>query len=144
MSSSESQTPVIRIAVQVLQYKKLRDAEYNWLELFVLCNLLSNESMIFCRYYQEFAPLGTAGGIYHFRDQIQSGNPEAFFVLNSDVCGDFPLTEMLRYHRSNRHGDHHSHRELYTMLGTEVGSLLSINHVSSVSQCYNIASRPIA
>ena len=78
--------------------------------------------LLFCclRYYQEFAPLGTAGGIYHFRDQIQSGNPEAFFVLNSDVCGDFPLTDMLRYHRSNRHGDHHSHRELYTMLGTEV------------------------
>lgn len=72
------------------------------------------------RYYQEFAQLGTAGGIYHFRDQIQSGNPEAFFVLNCDVCGDFPLTEMLRFHRDNRRGDHYQHREQYTMLGTEV------------------------
>jgi mannose-1-phosphate guanylyltransferase len=25
------------------------------------------------RYLQEFAPLGTAGGIYHFRDQILMG-----------------------------------------------------------------------
>ena len=75
---------------------------------------------LFFRYYQEFAPLGTAGGIYHFRDQIQRGNPEAFFVLNSDVCGDFPLTEMLRFHRDNRRGDHYQHREQYTMLGTEV------------------------
>ena len=25
------------------------------------------------RYLQEFAPLGTAGGLYHFRDQIRSG-----------------------------------------------------------------------
>lgn len=72
------------------------------------------------RYYQEFAQLGTAGGIFHFRDQIQSGNPEAFFVMNCDVCGDFPLTDMLTFHRSNRHGDHYSHREQYTMLGTEV------------------------
>jgi len=86
------------------------------------------------RYYQEFAPLGTAGGIYHFRDQIQSGNPEAFFVLNSDVCGDFPLTEMLRYHRSNRHGDHHSHRELYTMLGTEATRQQSHNYGCVVSK----------
>ena len=81
---------------------------------------LDNKKIPFFRYYQEFAPLGTAGGIYHFRDQIQRGNPEAFFVLNCDVCGDFPLTDMLDFHRSRRQGDHHSHRELFTMLGTEV------------------------
>ena len=40
---------------------------------------------------QEYAPLGTAGGIYHFRDQIRAGNPDAFFVMNGDVCADFPL-----------------------------------------------------
>merc|ERR1712098_831517 len=51
------------------------------------------------RYLQEFAPLGTAGGIYHFRDQIRAGNPDAFFVMNGDVCADFPLEEMLVFHQ---------------------------------------------
>ena len=35
------------------------------------------------RYLQEFAPLGTAGGLYHFRDQIRSGN--MFFFVNHDL-----------------------------------------------------------
>lgn len=50
------------------------------------------------RYLQEFAALGTAGGLYHFRDQIRSGDPDAFFVLNGDVCADFPLSSMLKFH----------------------------------------------
>lgn len=53
------------------------------------------------RYLQEFTPLGTAGGIYHFRDQILVGNTDAFFVINADVCGDFPLAEMAQAKRSN-------------------------------------------
>lgn len=44
--------------------------------------------------------LGTAGGMYHFRDQIRAGNPSAFFVLNGDVCADFPLQELYDFHRS--------------------------------------------
>jgi mannose-1-phosphate guanylyltransferase len=51
------------------------------------------------RYLQEFTALGTAGGLYHFRDQIRAGNPDAFFVLNGDVCAEFPLTEMLKFHQ---------------------------------------------
>lgn len=51
------------------------------------------------RYLQEYTALGTAGGIYHFRDQILAGNPEMFFVMNADVCGDFPLIDMLQFHR---------------------------------------------
>lgn len=54
------------------------------------------------RYLQEFTALGTAGGLYHFRDQIRSGNPEAFFVLNGDVCADFPLVEMLDFHKEKK------------------------------------------
>ena len=42
--------------------------------------------------------MGTAGGLHHFRDQIRSGNPDAFFVLNGDVCADFPLKEMKEFH----------------------------------------------
>lgn len=44
--------------------------------------------------------LGTAGGMYHFRDQIRAGNPTAFFVLNGDVCSDFPLKELYAFHKS--------------------------------------------
>ncbi|NWJ07234.1 GMPAA guanyltransferase, partial [Crypturellus undulatus] len=68
------------------------------------------------RYLQEYAALGTGGGIYHFRDQILSGGPEAFFVLNADVCSEFPLQEMLDFRQ--RHGDAHS----FVMLGTTVSS----------------------
>ena len=50
------------------------------------------------RYLQEYTSLGTAGGLHHFRDQIRSGNPDAFFVLNGDVCADFPLKEMKQFH----------------------------------------------
>jgi len=46
------------------------------------------------RYLQEYTMLGTAGSIYHFRDVILSGKPEAFFVIFSDVFCDYPLQKM--------------------------------------------------
>ncbi|XP_054708269.1 mannose-1-phosphate guanyltransferase alpha-A-like [Uloborus diversus] len=70
------------------------------------------EFNISIRYLQEYTALGTAGGIYHFRDQIQSGDPEAFFLINGDVCGDFPLTQMAEFHKENKSA-------LVTVLGTE-------------------------
>lgn len=54
--------------------------------------------VVVLRYLQEFTSLGTAGGMYHFRDQIRAGNPRAFFVLNGDVCADFPLQELYSFH----------------------------------------------
>jgi len=48
------------------------------------------------RYLREYTALGTAGGLYHFRDAILKGKPDRFFVLNADVCCSFPLNEMLR------------------------------------------------
>lgn len=54
------------------------------------------------RYLQEFVELGTAGGIYHFRDQIRAGNPEFFFLLNGDVCADFPLRQLYDFHVSKK------------------------------------------
>ena len=48
------------------------------------------------RYLREYQALGTAGGLYHFRDAILKGRPERLFVLNADVCCSFPLTDMLR------------------------------------------------
>ncbi|KAI2663363.1 Mannose-1-phosphate guanyltransferase alpha-B [Labeo rohita] len=72
------------------------------------------EFKIQIRYLQEFAALGTGGGIYHFRDQILSGGPAAFFLMNADVCSEFPLQEMLRFHR--QHGENHCG----VLLGTTV------------------------
>ena len=48
------------------------------------------------QYLREYQALGTAGGLYHFRDAILRGSPERFFVLNADVCCSFPLNEMLK------------------------------------------------
>ncbi|XP_053453071.1 mannose-1-phosphate guanyltransferase alpha isoform X1 [Nycticebus coucang] len=72
------------------------------------------------RYLQEFAPLGTGGGLYHFRDQILAGGPEAFFVLNADVCSDFPLNAMLAAHRRDRHP--------FLLLGTTANRTQSLNY----------------
>ncbi|RMZ90724.1 hypothetical protein DV736_g2053, partial [Chaetothyriales sp. CBS 134916] len=47
-------------------------------------------------YLREYKALGTAGGLYHFRDAILKGKPDQFFVLNADVCSSFPLEQMLR------------------------------------------------
>lgn len=46
--------------------------------------------------------MGTAGGIYHFRDEIKRGNPGGFFVLNGDIASSFPLKEMLYAHKRNK------------------------------------------
>jgi mannose-1-phosphate guanylyltransferase len=48
------------------------------------------------KYLREYQALGTAGGLYHFRDVILKGRPDKLFVLNADVCSSFPLAEMLR------------------------------------------------
>jgi mannose-1-phosphate guanylyltransferase len=72
------------------------------------------------RYLQEFTELGTAGGIYHFRDQIRAGNPNAFFVLNGDVCCDFPLQEIYDYHKSRENA-------ILTLMSTEATREQSLN-----------------
>uniref|UniRef100_A0A493TA16 GDP-mannose pyrophosphorylase A n=1 Tax=Anas platyrhynchos platyrhynchos TaxID=8840 RepID=A0A493TA16_ANAPP len=74
------------------------------------------------RYLQEYAALGTAGGIYHFRDQILSGGTEAFFVLNADVCSEFPLQEMLGF--GQRHGAAHG----FVILGTTANRTQALNY----------------
>ncbi|XP_077979375.1 mannose-1-phosphate guanylyltransferase regulatory subunit alpha-A-like isoform X3 [Glandiceps talaboti] len=74
------------------------------------------------RYLQEYTSLGTAGGLYHFRDQILSGNPKSFFVFNVDVCCDFPLEEMLEFHNSV------PANVKFTMLATQATKLQSLNY----------------
>ena len=70
--------------------------------------------MVTFRYLQEYSALGTAGGIYHFRDQIMTGNPDMIVVMNADVCGDFPLQDMLEFHNDL------PPTAVCTMLATEV------------------------
>ncbi|ODQ66223.1 nucleotide-diphospho-sugar transferase [Nadsonia fulvescens var. elongata DSM 6958] len=55
---------------------------------------------IVIKYLQEYKPLGTAGGLYHFRDEILSGDPEAFFVIHADVCSSFPLEEIETFYKN--------------------------------------------
>ncbi|KAJ1675419.1 hypothetical protein EV182_001305 [Spiromyces aspiralis] len=50
------------------------------------------------KYLREFTQLGTAGGIFHFRDFILRGNPKHIFVLYTDICSSFPLAALLRHH----------------------------------------------
>uniref|UniRef100_A0A674CU29 GDP-mannose pyrophosphorylase Aa n=1 Tax=Salmo trutta TaxID=8032 RepID=A0A674CU29_SALTR len=80
------------------------------------------EFKISIRYLQEYAALGTGGGIYHFRDQILSGGPEAFFIMNADVCSEFPLPEMLNFQKE--HGEPSS----FVILGTTANRKQSMNY----------------
>lgn len=46
------------------------------------------------KYLREYKAMGTAGGLYHFRDVILKGNPSKFFVIHADICCSFPLKEI--------------------------------------------------
>jgi len=82
---------------------------------------MNRQYKVNARYLQEYAPLGTAGGLHHFRDQIRAGSPDAFFVMNGDVCADFPLAEMLQFHNSHSEA-------VVTILGTEATRQQSVNY----------------
>ncbi|KAF6772748.1 hypothetical protein AHF37_07750 [Paragonimus kellicotti] len=79
-----------------------------------LINSAQREFGITIRYLQEFTALGTAGGIYQFRDQLLSGSPDLLFVMNGDICCDMPLEEMLEFHKSLGPGDR------FVLMATEV------------------------
>ncbi|XP_072031264.1 mannose-1-phosphate guanylyltransferase regulatory subunit alpha-A-like isoform X2 [Amphiura filiformis] len=85
-------------------------------------NATQREFSIAIRYLQEYATLGTAGGLYHFRDQLLSGQPEGFLVFNGDICCKFPLAEMLEFHKSATNKPH------FTMLATEATRKQSVNY----------------
>ena len=74
------------------------------------------------RYLQEFTELGTGGGLFHFRDQIRSGGAEAFFLLNGDVCSDFPLTELYDFHKLK------GNEAIITIMSTEATRNQSLNY----------------
>ncbi|KAH3767438.1 GDPmannose pyrophosphorylase [Pelomyxa schiedti] len=53
------------------------------------------------RYSQELEPLGTAGPLALCRESLTATN-DPFFVMNSDITCEFPLADMLAFHK--RHG----------------------------------------
>lgn len=54
-------------------------------------------------YRVEDVPMGTAGPIAFSADLLRQEEPGAlFFVFNSDVACDFPLTDMIEFHRSHK------------------------------------------
>lgn len=60
--------------------------------------LQSNDSKAPIRYLREYQALGTAGCLFHFRDEILRGNPSKIFVMNADICCSFPLDKMIEFH----------------------------------------------
>ncbi|XP_078446740.1 putative mannose-1-phosphate guanylyltransferase 1 isoform X2 [Wolffia australiana] len=50
---------------------------------------------------QETEPLGTAGPLALARDKLDDGSGEPFFVLNSDVISEYPLAEMILFHKAH-------------------------------------------
>ncbi|KAF5740337.1 ADP-glucose pyrophosphorylase family protein isoform 1 [Tripterygium wilfordii] len=60
---------------------------------------ISNELRVPVRYLKEDKPHGSAGGLYYFRDLIMEDNPSHIFLLNCDVCCNFPLPDMLDAHK---------------------------------------------
>src|SRR5689334_20641128 len=54
------------------------------------------------RYLQENEALGTAGGLFEFRQQILPEGVTHFFVLHADTCCTFPLQELLTFHLGHK------------------------------------------
>ena len=49
------------------------------------------------KYLREYKALGTAGGLFHFRDEIKRNNPEKIFVIHGDIICSFPFKEILEF-----------------------------------------------
>ncbi|PLW30728.1 hypothetical protein PCANC_20230 [Puccinia coronata f. sp. avenae] len=69
------------------------------------------------RYMREYEALGTAGGLYHFRDAILKGSPEQIYVLHSDIASSFPFLELKNFHDK--------HRGVGTLMAVRVSKELS-------------------
>lgn len=50
---------------------------------------------------QETEPLGTAGPLALARDKLVDDSGEPFFALNSDVISEYPLKQMIQFHKSH-------------------------------------------
>jgi len=50
---------------------------------------------------QETEPMGTAGPLALARAALDDGSGESFFVLNSDVISEYPLQQMVDFHKQH-------------------------------------------
>ncbi|XP_057769469.1 uncharacterized protein LOC130989518 [Salvia miltiorrhiza] len=73
---------------------------YDEREFALYCSSVSNELKVPVRYLKEDKPHGSAGSLFYFRDRIMEENPSHIFLLNFDVCCNFPLPEMLEAHKA--------------------------------------------
>ncbi|KAG9153470.1 hypothetical protein Leryth_018736 [Lithospermum erythrorhizon] len=73
---------------------------YEEREFALYVSAISNELKVPVRYLKEDKPHGSAGGLYYFRDLIMEDYPSHIFLLNFDVCCNFPLVDMLEAHKS--------------------------------------------
>ena len=76
---------------------------------------------------QEVEPLGTAGPLALAREHLDNGSGEPFFVFNSDVTCEYPLKELLAFHKS--------HGAEGTLLVTRVEEPSKYGVVSGVGGC---------
>ncbi|KAG1677906.1 hypothetical protein FOA52_001324 [Chlamydomonas sp. UWO 241] len=51
---------------------------------------------------QESEPMGTAGPLALARELLDDGSGQPFFVLNSDVICEYPLKDMLDFHKARK------------------------------------------
>lgn len=65
--------------------------------------------------------MGTAGPLALARELLDDGSGQPFFVLNSDVVCEYPLKEMLEFHRARNAES--------TILVTKVCALQDSRHV---------------
>ena len=71
---------------QIQKYLDVYEKEYN---IKITCS-------------KEDVPMGTGGPLFLAKDIIKEGNDEGvFFCFNSDVICDFPLKEMLEFHKEH-------------------------------------------
>ncbi|KAI3390106.1 hypothetical protein SNEBB_010147 [Seison nebaliae] len=97
--------------------------EVERIELFI--QNTSNELNISLKYLHEFTTLGTAGGIYHFREVIVDSGVQELIVINGDVCGRLPLGNMLKFHRNQFEKDEEA---MGCMLTTEANESQANNY----------------
>ncbi|KAL3526008.1 hypothetical protein ACH5RR_014380 [Cinchona calisaya] len=71
---------------------------YEEREFALYASSISSELRVPVRYLKEDKPHGSAGGLYYFRDIIMEDSPSHIFLLNCDVCCNFPLPDMLEAH----------------------------------------------
>lgn len=82
----------------------------------VTIELLHRCSVANPSYLREYKALGTAGGLYHFRDAIlRAPVPDHIFICNIDICSTFPFEKLLDVHTK--------HRGVGTIMGVPVSLL---------------------